>query len=145
MTKKSYHFEGRLDSFTRTGRGVFVRFQLNPHDIPTELAGAPTGQRFIIALSELGDMEEDHGEGDRAVQTSGILCRTKEFRRFLAPFKSIERIPRDDAEAGLALKSLTGVASRAEYRDDPKARERFYAIKAKYEKWLERAESSGDL
>lgn len=151
MTKRAaYHMEARLAAFLRTKAGITLKLELDPQDIPPELLSAPVGQLFMMALSELGDHQSEHadkGDGDRAVQLAGILCRTPEFWRYLTENYDSDGWPmvRDEKEAGEVLKGLTKVRSRAEYRDDEKARARFRKLQAKYEAWLERSESKGDL
>lgn len=131
----SFHFECKLESFSRTPRGVYLKLQLNPLDVPTELASAPAGQRYVIALSELGDFDEDKGEGDRAVQLAGILCRTDAFRRFLREVHGA-KLCRDEDETALVLRRLIGVESRSDLRHDAKARDALQRIKSDYDTYL---------
>lgn len=142
-TAESFHFEGRFATLVKSKTSSYIKLELNPHDIPPELSTASPGQRYVVALSPLGDFDEDEGEGARVVQLAGILCRTAMFWKFLRD--ELHRPIKNEEKASEALKELTGVESRSEYRHDEEARTRFRRVHDRYEKFLEKEESRGAL
>lgn len=143
MKPKAFNFEAKKAAFTQSKGGYFIKLELDPLDMPTELATDSVGQRYMVALAPMSDFEADEKEqaGDRAVQLAGIACRTPDFWFFLKK-KTGKKIADPNEEwATDLLKALTRVGSRAEYKTNEAAREKFYAIFAKYETWLETKES----
>lgn len=120
---------------------MFLKLELTPNDIPDELSVASVGQRMIVAVSEIGDMDEDVGSGDRDVQIAGILCRTPGFQEFMVEYvrerasSPVRAEPTEDF-AARTLKKILGIDSRAELRDNEAAQKKFNALKIHYDDWL---------
>jgi hypothetical protein len=50
--------EARKVAYRQTKDGLVVSFVVHPNDMPDELATAPLGTRYMLALAEIGDDEE---------------------------------------------------------------------------------------
>lgn len=141
MKAKTYNFEARLNSFVRSKQGVFLKLELTPNDIPDELSTAAVGQRFMVAVSEIGDMDEDLGAGERTVQLAGILCRTPDFQDYIIEYvrsRASSPIHHEPSEltAAKLMKRVLGIESRAELKDDKSAQNKFDQLKEDYDRWL---------
>lgn len=51
------HSEMVLHAFRRTNTGTVVSFVLHPEEVPADLAIAPLGSRYVVALVRVGDDE----------------------------------------------------------------------------------------
>ena len=58
MTVPSVHCEAKKISYRQSRDGLVVSFVIHPSDMPDELALAPLGQRYVLALAAIGDDEE---------------------------------------------------------------------------------------
>jgi hypothetical protein len=134
--QRTYHFEARLNSLVKSKQGIFLKVELTPNDIPDELSTAAVGQRFMIAVSEIGDMDEDLGEGERAVQLAGILCRTPDFQEYMVKIYDQPGITPTEDSAARILKDYLHLKSRADLKDNVKARRHFGSLKDSYDQWL---------
>lgn len=136
MASKPFHFEAKVDSITRTKRGTFLRLELS--EAPEELLTMSVNQRLMMAASPLGDFDEDVGDGDRAVQLAGILCRSEAFWRFIANRSKDRCVPTSEDEAARWLRTQLDIDSRSELRDNVEARERLRIYNEKFQEWSER-------
>lgn len=133
---KPFHFEAKVDSVTRTKRGTFLRLELS--EAPEELLTMSVSQRLMVAASPLGDFDEDEGDGERAVQLAGILCRSEAFWSFVAAKSRTGYIPESENEAAEWLRGKLGIDSRSDLKHNEKAREELRVINAKFQEWTER-------
>ncbi len=136
MTVCPFHFEAKVDSVTRTKRGTFLRLELS--EAPEELLTMAVSQRLMIAASPLGDFDEDAGEGDRAVQLAGILCRSEAFWRYAETRDRQGAVIRSEKDAADWLRSKLGIDSRSELRNDPSAREQLRRYNESFQAWTDR-------
>jgi hypothetical protein len=58
MTDQAAYCEARKVAYRQTKDGLVVSFVVHPNDMPDELATAPLGTRYMLALAEIGDDEE---------------------------------------------------------------------------------------
>ena len=56
--QRALNCEAKKHAYRQTQDGVVVSFVLHPQEIPDELALAPLGQRFILAMVALNDQDE---------------------------------------------------------------------------------------
>lgn len=61
------HFEAKKHAYRQTQDGIVVSFTVHPNDVSTELAMAPLGTRFMVAIAEMTD---EQPPGDDAPPTS---------------------------------------------------------------------------
>jgi uncharacterized OB-fold protein len=55
--ESALHCEAKKHSYRQTQDGVVLSFVLHPQDVPSSLATAALGTRYILALVELNDDE----------------------------------------------------------------------------------------
>lgn len=137
MTIKPFHFEAKVDSVTRTKRGTFLRLELS--EAPEELLTMSVSQRLMVAASPLGDFDEDVGEGERAVQLAGILCRSELFWDFVHARSKVSIKPKSEDEAAVWLRGKLGIDSRSELRHNPDAQVILRSINEKFQAWADKA------
>lgn len=100
----AFHCEGNLHAFRKSQAGIVVSFTLDPADVPQQLALAPLGTRYTIALVERGDDEEPISR-DPAI---------KPVRRPPGIFAGSTPNPPPDSLAGAHIKSPARVAAARE-------------------------------
>jgi len=133
---KPFHFEAKVDSVSRSKRGTFIRLEVS--EAPAELLGLHPGQRLMVAASPVGDFDEDVGEGERAVQLAGILCRSQTFWRFVAARFKFSAGVRNEEEAAVWMRKQLGIDSRSDLKHNEEARERLRVINGKFQEWSDR-------
>lgn len=130
-------FEAVKVNLIQSKDGTFVKFVIQPNDLPTDLLQAPVGSRFVCALVRVNDHEEpvkgpDAAEGDKAVASAGMLCRNIKFQEFLHDQYDALDISEDSAVD--CLKDICAIESRAELKTNRAARRAFLDVVAKFEK-----------
>ncbi len=132
---KPFHFEGKVDSVSRSKRGTFIRLEIS--EAPAELLGLQPGQRLMIGASPLGDFDEDVGDGERAVQTAGILCRSSAFWDFIYQrHRAVDR-PDNEEDAAKWLREKLGIDSRSDLKHDEAARTQLRKYNESFQRWVE--------
>lgn len=53
--------EAKKHAYRQVQDGVVISFVLHPHEIPPDLASAPLGTRYVLALVEIDENEEPRG------------------------------------------------------------------------------------
>lgn len=135
----SISFEAVKTSLNQNKDGIILRLAIHPNDVPTALIQDWVGSRYMVAMTRLG--EDDTPEGseylvraNKAIQSAGMLCNNEKFQRFLVELGSAEEVSSDAAQK--AVRELTKVVSRAEFRTDKAALERFEELRTAFENWL---------
>jgi hypothetical protein len=134
---KPFHFEAKVESVSKNSKGIFLRLLIS--EAPPELMTMAVSQRLMVAASPLGDFDEDVGEGDRAVQLAGILCRSKDFWRFIETRSRTEISISSEDEAADWLRGKLGIDSRADLRQDAAAREQLRLYNERFQEWSDKA------
>jgi hypothetical protein len=121
-------FEAVKTHWMQTEKGAALKLNINPSDVPAEIALAPIGQRFLCVLVPLDHNEEpvvsaEKREAARWVREAGIICTNVEFQDFLVRQGLAATISEEDAAQ--AVRDFCGVSSRSQIRTDPKAMEKF--------------------
>src|SRR5215510_10997149 len=57
-TAPAVYCECRKAAYRQTAQGLVVSFVIHPHDVPEQLAIAPLGTRYMLAICEIGDDEQ---------------------------------------------------------------------------------------
>jgi hypothetical protein len=136
MSAKPFHFEGKVDSVSRSKRGTFIRLEVS--EAPAELLGLSPGQRLMVGASPLGDFDEDDGEGERAVQLAGILCRSQSFWKFIEARSKVDISVEDENDAAVWLRGKLGIDSRSDLKHNAEAREQLRVINEKFQEWADK-------
>ena len=116
--------------------GHILKLAIHPNDLPKDLVLDPLGSRYVMVLARLNDQDEvvqpkDKTDADLAVAVAGKLCRNPRFISWL--FDNGYSNARDQQGAIDGLRDLCGIKSRAEFRTNEEARERFFELKKEFE------------
>ena len=96
MTVPSTHCEAKKHAYRQTQDGIVVSFVLHPNEVPDDLALAPLGTRYVLALVRIGDDETPQPPDERPKrparpfaslarsQQAGILCNDEAFQEWIA-------------------------------------------------------------
>jgi hypothetical protein len=119
--------------------GHILKLSIHPNDLPKDLVLDPLGSRYVMVLAKLNDQDEietpkDKSEGERAVDIAGLLCRNDRFVHWL--YDSGFSIADSQDGAINAVRQLCGIKSRAEFRTNEEARDKFFELKAEFESAL---------
>lgn len=125
------NFEAVKVGVSQNDKGVTIRLLIHPNDLPPDLMTSPVGTRYVCALVETNDQSEPvqgtHArEGERRVQSAGMLCRNAEFVTWLGAMK--------EHEAAAILCDLCGIESRAELKTNVAAQRKFDGIVDSFKK-----------
>lgn len=123
--------------------GHILKLSIHPNDLPKDLVLDPLGSRYVMVLARLNDQDEieapkDKSDGEKAVDVAGLLCRNDRFIHWL--FDSGYSNGDTQQDAITAIRHLCGVKSRADFRTDEHARERFFDMKEEFETALKNGE-----
>lgn len=129
------HFEAVKSHFRQSKEGVTISFILNPADAPRDLITAPIGQRYMCVLVPIGDDEQpvvspEKRQIEDEIRSCGILCRDIEFQCWMNNQGMLSHI--SDAACADAIREFCGIASRTEFRTNPKALQAWRAIHNAY-------------
>ncbi len=129
------HFEAIKLRLAHNRDGINLTLAIQPQDLPISVLQSYVGKRYLVAMVELNDHDEpvvpkDVIEGERAVQSAGMLARDPSFQAFLVR----RRIATEATEVAAAegLRAYLGVNSRADLKADHTARRLFEGLKAEF-------------
>ena len=131
-------FEAKRDAFRQSKDGIIVSFVVHPNDLTPELASAPLGTRYVVALAEIGDDEqpkqtqptEPKSDGEKAVIRAVMLCKDPEFQRWAATELNW---PDNEDGARNAILAACDIQSRSELKDNVDARMKLYRLITRFE------------
>jgi hypothetical protein len=123
--------------------GHILKLAIHPNDLPKDLVLDPLGSRYVMVLAKLNDQDEvvqpkEKTDGELAVDIAGLLCRNDRFVSWL--FDNGYSGSRDETGAIAAVRDVCGIKSRADFKTNEDARERFFELKAEFETALKRGE-----
>lgn len=113
-----------------------LRLRVHPQDSINDIATAPMGQRYMLAMVALADNDEPlerekvkrlWHELPPATQ-AGIRCTEPTFHRFLEV--------QTDEEAATEVRRRCDVRSRSELSTDSMAKDRWEHLEASYHEWM---------
>lgn len=116
--------------------GLVITFAVHPDDMPADLAGAPIGSRYMVALVGLND-DETPKERDKErrqwheltpASQSAIRCNEKAFQLFMKVGNA--------EDAAEAVRKACEVSSRSEISTSDRARDKWEHLDAAYQQWL---------
>ncbi len=125
--------------------GHILKLSIHPDDLPKDLVLDPLGTRYMIVLAKLNDQEEvippkEKSDAEKVIDIAGLLCRNPRFRSWM--FHIGYSLSDDEKGAVEGIRNLCGVKSRADFRTDEEARNRFLDLKTEFEVALKRGEVS---
>lgn len=105
---------------------------------------APINEEMAKAFSlekRIRKRPELDSDGNKAVRGSAALCKEEPFWRFLRDVMG-EGSALDEESALDVVRRITNVKSRAEFRNDPIARDSWFRLSSAYHKWASEPEDS---
>ena len=131
-------FEGIKLGLKQSKDGFVLTLAVHPDDIPDALMRDFVGSRYQVVMVRLGDDDQPlsrEGEfpGDHAVKMAGMLCREKEFWKWLNERELLMEM--NEKACTEWLTSFLGVESRKELKTDVEARNLFNQLKRSFDAW----------
>lgn len=129
-------FEAIKTSMRQDGKGTYMVLTIHPDEVPLDLLAARPGTRYMVGMLQVNDHDEpvkgrDMSEGDRAVQSAGMLCRNIKFQKWMSHSGISFGTSEDECIAG--LKAYCEINSRSELKENREARQLFNEIKERFE------------
>jgi hypothetical protein len=129
-------FEAIKTSMRQDGKGTYMTLTIHPDEVPVDLLAARPGTRYMVGMLPVDDHDrpvkgKDMEEGERAVQSAGMLCRNIKFQKWM--MDNGYAFGTSEQECTEGLKAFCEVESRAELKDNRQARERFKELKERFE------------
>lgn len=143
--KNTLQFECVKVAMAQDRNGHILKLSIHPSDLPKDLVLDPLGARYVAVLARLNDQDEvvqpkEKSDGDKAVDIAGLLCRNSRFVDWV--FNRGYSDSRDEHGAIDAVRNICGIKSRAEFRTNAEARERFFELRDEFDAALKRGEVS---
>jgi len=130
-------FEGKKVALKQTKDGHVLTLSIHPDEIPEEILRDFVGARYMVVMVRLADDEaplnREEYAGTQLVKLAGMLCREKDFWRFL----NEEGLLFDMSENKCieSLQSYLYIKSRSEIKTNLKAQNAFKKLYAQYKEW----------
>lgn len=136
------HFEAVKVSMSQDKNGIILRLNVHPNDCPKELHTDWVGTRYVVAMVKLqeDDTPDDRGyvAVQRLVASAGLLCRNEDFFAFLVEcgmaMPTVDAAEMESQSAD-AIRTMCGIKSRSEFRDNEAARLKFEALRNDFRNW----------
>lgn len=138
---KTMQFEALKVALKQDKTGYVLTLCMHPDEIPVELLRDFVGARYQVVMVRIDAHErpmdrQDQFDGERHVKNAGILCRDPQFWAYLQSDNQI--LTATEKEATDWLREYLCIQSRAELKDNKKARERLDLITKEYHAWKEK-------
>ena len=135
---ETLNFEGIKLGLKQSKDGFVLTLAVHPDEIPDALMRDFVGSRYQVVMVRLGDDDQPlsrEGEfpGDHAVKMAGMLCREKEFWKWLNERELLMEM--NEKACTEWLTSFLGVESRKELKTDVEARNLFNQLKRSFDAW----------
>lgn len=132
------NFEAIKLGLKQSKDGYVLTLAIHPDDIDEAVMRDFVGSRYQVVMVRLGDDDQPlsrEGEfpGDHAVKMAGMLCRNKEFWRWLNEREML--MEKNEAACTEWLTSYLGIESRKELKTDADARALFNQLKRSFDAW----------
>lgn len=138
---KPIQFEGVKVALKQDKTGYVLALSIHPDDVPIELLRDFVGARYGVAMVRIDgneqpmDREVEHG-GDRAIRIAGLLCRDKDFWRFLYADAQIFKETESDATEWMRI--YLNVQSRSELKTNQEARDLLDKLHKDFNVWKQK-------
>ena len=130
-------FEAVKVAMKQDRSGYILTLCIHPDEVPEEILRDFVGARYQVVVVRLTEeetpMDREQELGRDTVRTAGILCRDKEFWRFLKEAGQI--FDADEVSAIDWLKHELGVSSRSDIPKSQVAISRLISIKQEFTLW----------
>lgn len=134
---ETLQFEGVKVALKQNKDGYVLTISIHPDEIPDELMRDFVGARYQVVMVRIGDdempLDRRDYDGEKSIRLAGVLCREKEFQRFLMQHSEI--FDANEKEATEWLRIKMGTKSRSELKTNPQAREILSTVNKEYLLW----------
>ena len=129
-------FEAIKTSMRQDGKGTYVTLTIHPDEVPIDLLSARPGTRYMVGMLPVDDHDrpikgKDMEEGERAVQSAGMLCRNMKFQKWMVRQGLALTMSEDDCADG--IKAYCDIESRSELKDNREARALFIKLRESFD------------
>lgn len=129
-------FEAIKTSMRQDGKGTYLTLTIHPDEVPVDLLAARPGRRYMVGMLGVDDHDQpvkgkDMEEGERAVQSAGMLARNMKFQKWMVNNGYAFGI--SESECADGIKQYCGVDSRAELKDNREARSLFIQLRERFD------------
>lgn len=140
------HFEAVKVSMSQDKNGIILRLNVHPNDCPKELHTDWVGSRYMVAMVKLQDDDRPDDRGasaiNKLISSAAMLCRNGDFYLFLLEEGHIARLAvgpeGEEAECVEAIRSVCGIQSRSEFKDNEMARQAFENLRSEFKAWKQK-------
>jgi len=130
------NFEAIKTGLKQSKDGYLLSLALHPDDMPDHLIKDFVGARYMVVMVRIGDDEQPIKQvrkSDPAVAMAGLVCRDSMFWEYVCIRD--EEIITSEAECSEWMKMYFDIDSRADFKTNTEAREKFIKFKEEFEQW----------
>ena len=139
---KTLQFEAIKIAMRQDRSGFILTLNVHPDEAPEEVLRDFVGARYQVVMVRLSDgdipMNRDQEYARDPVRMSAILCKDKEFARFLFN-TSLTFTWLEESEVTEWLREELNITSRAELKDNREAAKQFWFIYQEFMQWKQSA------
>ena len=130
-------FEAIKTALRQTKDGYGLSLAVHPDDLPDDLMRDFVGSRYMVVMVRLGDDEKpinrEEYAGAQLVKLAGMLCRDKEFWRYLNEEGLLFNMSESDCID--FLQSYLCINSRSDIKTNFEAQNALKNLYAQYKEW----------
>jgi hypothetical protein len=134
---KTLQYEAVKVAMKQDKTGIILTLNIHPDEVPESLMRDFVGARYQVVMVRLNGedkpMNRDHEYSRDPVRTAGILCRDKQFARYL--FEKEEIFEKKEADVIEWLKGEIGIESRTELKESQIKANKFWSINEEFQLW----------
>ena len=137
---KTLQFEALKVALKQDKTGYILTLCMHPDDIPLELLRDFVGARYQVVMvrvdSDDKPLDVREFEGDKFVRLAGMMCRDKEFWKYL--YDDTQIFSATVTEATDWLRGYLNIKSRKELKHNSLASTLLVKLNREYETWKEK-------
>lgn len=130
-------FEAKKVALKQTKDGIVMSLAIHPDELPEELMRDFVGARYMVVMVRLGDDEKplnrEEYAGAQLVKLAGMLCRDKDFWRYLNEEGLLFDMNESDCIG--FLQSYLCINSRSDIKTNFDAQNALKNLYAQYKEW----------
>jgi hypothetical protein len=137
---KTLQFEALKVALKQDKTGYILTLCMHPDDIPLELLRDFVGARYQVVMvrvdSDDKPLDVREFEGDKFVRLAGMMCRDKEFWKYL--YDDTQIFSATETESTDCLRGYLNIKSRKELKHNSLASTLLVKLNREYETWKEK-------
>jgi hypothetical protein len=134
---KTLQYEAVKVAMKQDKTGIILTLNIHTDDLPVDLMRDFVGARYQVVMVRLNSedkpMSRDVEYHRDPVRTAGILCRDKQFAKYLHDKEEI--FEAKEADVIEWLKGELDIESRTELKEDQQKAKKFWAINEEFQAW----------